>query len=483
MRGRKGLLHNLSILSAGQVVSQLANVAVLIYLADQLGARDFGIVQIGVAFMGYAMIAAEWGMFSLGVREVSRMDNPHEIRAYARGHCGMLGLQALTVFLLGLLILPYLPFFRHDPVVFIIYLVLVLPQVYTQSWLATGIERLTWVGLARIVRSLAYAGLIFLLLARLDGVAGQPGMRWVPLAFLLATLISNLVVLVPLGRLFGGWIHPGPAPRSEYSRRWRETASIGGGTVVLRVLFNIDIILLGILASPEDVGHYAAAAKIMFVLVIAVEVLWAALLPRLSRLARLSPGDFRTSFNLYLGTVSTLLFPVALGGWLVGDGLIALFYKGEFAAAVPVFKVLAVSYTGLALATFLGNTLISEDRQRRYLWPLVVSSVVAVLLVTWLVPRHGILGAAWGILCSHALLVLVLVVLNRAHFNILLGQTLLATVPALVLMYLVLTWIPGWHVVLRILLGGAVYVALAAWPLLRLRRLSPLTPVLAEPRK
>ncbi len=474
MRGTRGLLHNLSILSAGQVVSQLANIAVLVYLADFLGAHDFGIIQIGVAFMGYAMIAAEWGMFSLGIREVSRMDDPASIRVYARQHCGMLGVQALVILALGLLILPRLPFFGHEPAVFLIYLIMVLPQVYTQSWLATGLERMTWVGLSRIVRSLVYAVIIFLGLRWLAGLGGQPAVRWVPVAFLLATLASNLVVNIPLGGIFGGWIHPGPAPRREYGRRWRETASIGAGTVVLRVLFNIDIILLGSLTTPEDVGHYAAAAKIMFVLVIAVEVLWAALLPRLSRLATHAPDSFRASFNLYLGTVLALLVPVAVGGWFVGEGLIGLLYRGEFSAAVPVFKVLAVSYACLALATYLGNTLISEDRQKQYLWPLLASSLVAVVMVRLLVPGHGITGAAWGVFSAHALLVTALAILNRRHFNALLGRALLGVVPALALMVLLLLWSPGWPVIPRVLAAGALYVAAAAYPLIRLRRQSAL---------
>ena len=51
MRGTRGVLHNLSILTTGQVASQLLNVWALVFLADKLGAHWFGVVQIGVSVM------------------------------------------------------------------------------------------------------------------------------------------------------------------------------------------------------------------------------------------------------------------------------------------------------------------------------------------------------------------------------------------------------------------------------------------------
>jgi len=310
-----------------------------------------------------------------------------------------------------------------------------------------------------------------------DGAGGHDAQRWVPAIFLLASIISNLTVNIPLARWFGRFVHPRLPGWSECRRRWVQTSSIGANTVILRVLFNIDLMLLGILASPEAAGNYAAAAKIMFVLVIAVEVLWAALLPRLSRLARYARDDFRTTFNLFFATVTALLLPIALGGWLVGDDLIDFLYRSQFTEAGPVFRVLAFSYAMLALGTFLGNTLLAEDRQAWYLLPLVISSLAAVVAVRLLVPVHGSLGASWGIFTAHALLLLILLVINARNFNRQTIETLLGVLPALAAMAWVVSVIGHWHVLLRIAVGGGVYLALAIYPLLRLRRLSPTKPI------
>ena len=97
MRGERRLLPDLVILAGGQVVAQLLNLAALVFLARRLGEHDFGLIQVGVALAAYAMITAEWGLFSLGVRDIARFDSPAEIRTYARAHQGLLAGLAVIV--------------------------------------------------------------------------------------------------------------------------------------------------------------------------------------------------------------------------------------------------------------------------------------------------------------------------------------------------------------------------------------------------
>jgi len=470
MRGTRGIFHDLSVLSIGQVLGQLLNVWALVFLAGHLGAHWFGVVQIGVTVMAYALITAEWGMMSLGIREVSRLDDLPSVHRYARQHLGLMAVQAVVVVGLGLVLLPRLPFYREDPWVFGLYLLTVLPQVYMISWIAIGLERMTWVGATKTARALFYALFVLLLLRPLEAATGVPPQRLVPVLFLASMLAGNLVIGAPVMRWFGRVLLPGRPPASEARRRWREAVPIGASILVLRVLLNVDIIMLGLRATPELAGSYAAASRVIFLLVVAVEVLWAALLPRFSRLARLDPPGFVRAFNLYLGFVLAALLPVAVGGVLVGPDLIDLLYGDQFAGAGRVFQVLAVSYTMLAVGTFLGNTLVSEDRQARYVPPVTASALVAVVGTFLLIPHLGNLGAALGMLASHLLLLSTLTFTVRRRLQGSLGRFLLLLAPALAVLALVVLATAGSHVVLRIGLGAVSYLALAAWPLRRLAR-------------
>lgn len=465
MRGNRGILHNLSVLTLGQVLSQLLNVWALVFLADHLGAHWFGVVQIGVTVMAYALIIGEWGMMSLGIREVSRLDDLPSVLAYTRTHLGLMTIQAVVVVGLGLAILPRLAFHAADPLVFTLYLLAVVPQVFMLSWVAVGVERMTWVGVTKTARAMSYALFVLLLLRPLHALTGLPAHQLVPLLFLGSMLSGNLVIGLPLARWFGGPLRPARPPLAEARRRWREAAPLGAGILVLRVLLNVDIVMLGLLSAPEVAGSYAAASRVIFLLVVAVEVVWAALLPRFSRLARQDPAAFVRSFNRYLGFVVAGLLPVAVGGVLVGPDLIALLYGDQFPAAGRVFQVLAASYTMLAVGTFLGNTLVSADRQAQYLPPVAASAVVAVAGNLLLIPRLGGLGASLGMVASHLLLVCSLAVIVRRQFRRPLARLILQIAAALAIMAAVVQLTTDWHVVARIVVGGATYLAAAVWPL------------------
>lgn len=466
MRGQSGILRNLGILTTAQILTQLLNVVALVYLARRVGAHWFGLLQIGVAVMAYALIVAEWGLFSTGVRAVSRLERPADVRAYASRHVGLMVALALLVFGAGALVLPRLPFFREDPWIFTLYLCAVVPQVMMLDWVAVGLERMTWPALAKVVRSLVYAVAVLTLLATLDGALGWPDHRWVPLLLLASLTAGNFVVALPLARWLGGAVWPAYGGREDWRARLSVAAPVGGAIVVMRVVLNVDLLLLGVLAPPDVAGGYAAAAKIVFVLVVAVEVLWNALLPRLSRLWRESPARFRARLALYLGLVLALFAPLAAGGAALGGPFMRALYGAQFPAAAPVFRILSVAYVVLATAQFLSNALVACDRQRAAFPPTAASAVVALAAAWWLIPRAGAAGAAWAMFLAHATLLAGVAWASRHLLGRRLGQGVAISMGAAVAMGLVVSRLgEDWPLPLTILAGAAFYALLAGWPL------------------
>jgi O-antigen/teichoic acid export membrane protein len=465
MRGAQGILKNLSILSGAQVAAQLLNVVALVYLARVVGSHWFGVLQIGSAFSGYALICAEWGMWALGIREVARLDSPDAVRNYVRVHVGLLAALSLFVLAIGMACLPLFPAFRLDPWIFLVYLILVVPQVFMLDWVGIGLEQMTWVGIVKICRSLFYALLVLLLLTRLDGLAGWPAQRWAPVMFLIGFIVSNRIMTWRLGRWVGAAAVPVWAGWREWRRRLGQAGPIGASNITVRIVLGIDVILLGALADPAIVGSYAAAAKILFVLIVAVEVLWKAFLPRLSRLWADSAGAFRHRFNLYLGLVWAGFVPAAAGGFTVGERLMQQVYGDAFGGAGVVFQILSFSYVLLSLGMFFGNTLIAIDRQQAYFPPLVAAAVAAVLGNLLLVPRHGALGACWAMLISHSLLFVWTTWTCRRLLGPALALPFLTSLLGTAAMVVVIRLLAFWPLAALIAVGAVVY-GMAAGPLL-----------------
>ncbi len=462
MRGRLGILPNLGILSMVQIVAQLLNMWALVYLARKLGTEWFGVVQFGVAVSAYSLILAEGGLWALGIREVARLDSPSAVRRYASRHMGvMVGLAGL-VLVAGLLILPRFRIWSEDPWIPAIYLGLVLPQIFMLDWVGLGLERMFRTGLIKICRSLFYAILVLVVLRHVDGWLGWPAPRWVPVMFAVGFLLSNLLMARQLNGWLGGRIRPRWGGRLDAGRRLAAAAPIGLGNVALRVTMGIDLIILALFCAEDVVGSYAAAAKILVVLITGTEVLWKALLPRLSRQWRDSPSEFGRRLALYLGLVWVAFLPVAWGGLAVGRELMEALFGEGYGGAGPVFRILSFSYVALALGMFFGNALIACDRQREFLPPRLGAAAVAVVGCLVLVPRLGPLGACRAMLAAHVLLAVWTGWLCRAFLSRALVLPLLGATLAGGSMYLVVGMLPAWSLWARIAAGAVVYGAVVA---------------------
>lgn len=399
------LLFNMGVLGASQIATQLLNLASLVLAARILGVAGFGLIQVGVVVSAYALLLAEMGLMSLGIRDVARLPDETRIRAYVRVHLGLLAVLSFGVFALALSVLPHAPFFANAPAVFLLYAAFVFPQVYMLDWVSTGIQNMKWTGFFWVSRSLLYAACVITLLPHADGWFGLPQLTWVPLFYLLAFVVADLLLLARVrGLLGGGSLRPQFGPRPQWRARLAEAGPIGMSMVVMRILMNVDILLLGLFETPESVGLYAAASKIVIVLIVASNVAWKVLLPRLSQVWTQSRAEFRRQLTRFAALAFVSLLPVAVGGLRLGARFIDAVYDERFRAAGAVFELLAVAYPVLALGIFFGNGLIASNRQRAYFPCVLAAAVTTVLLNLLLIPRHGPLGAAWAAVAAATLL-------------------------------------------------------------------------------
>jgi hypothetical protein len=260
-RRDRRLVFNLGVLGLSQVATQLLNLAALVLVARLLGVEGFGLVQVGVAVSAYALLTADMGLLPLGIREVARMNDTGAVGGYLRIHLGLLGTLALGVMAVAALVLPLAPFYAAAPPVFLLYAAFVFPQVYMLDWLTTGLQQLKWTGAYGVIRSALYAGCVVLVLPHV-GSAGLERITWVPLLYVLSFFVADVVLAWHVARsLSPGVLRPRLGPVSAWRHRLGEAAPIGTALIVMRVLLNVDVLILGILTDAPTVGVYAAASK------------------------------------------------------------------------------------------------------------------------------------------------------------------------------------------------------------------------------
>lgn len=160
-----------------------------------------------------------------------------------------------------------------------------------------------------------------------------------------------------------------------------------------------DVLLLGALATQEEVGAYAVATRLAALVVLAAPPVVGAASPHLAHL--LHVGDRAGAARVYAAATRwTLLLalPAAVVVARHPEDLLGVF-GGGYAAAAPVTLVLLVGHLVAAAAGPCTALLTMAGRVRLSMAVNVAVLVGDVVLVLVLVPRYGALGAAvaWAV--------------------------------------------------------------------------------------
>ena len=171
---------------------------------------------------------------------------------------------------------------------------------------------------------------------------------------------------------------------------------IGTGIVLSALYFRIDVFLVQAWQGTSAVALYNA----VFRLVDALRLFPAAVL------AVALPVLFRATSRHPLIKLSALLTSSAIGVslvlWLAAGRLIPFLYGATYAAAVPAFRVLLLSFPLMSVNYALTHQLIGWHGHRAYAAMGATALVFNVALNTRLIPAVGIVGAAWATLATEA---------------------------------------------------------------------------------
>jgi O-antigen/teichoic acid export membrane protein len=192
-------------------------------------------------------------------------------------------------------------------------------------------------------------------------------------------------------------------------RRGRKSRLWLAATLPLTIIYGIeeiylvsDILLLGLLADPADVGIYFAAVRLM-TLAGYVYYAFALISSREFSLARASRSHDELQRRVLRGTwwAFWLTVPTVLVMLALGYPLLAMFGP-DYVSGYGVLVVLGLGLLARASVGQAGDLLIVLGHQKDGLFVASLSLAINALLTVALVPLLGVLGAAIGTACSQA---------------------------------------------------------------------------------
>jgi O-antigen/teichoic acid export membrane protein len=180
---------------------------------------------------------------------------------------------------------------------------------------------------------------------------------------------------------------------------WRFTGPRGVAMVTSALLQRLDIVIVAILIGPAQAAVYTAATRFLVLSQFGSAAVSRASQPRLTEL--IAVKDMRGTSVVYQGTTAWLVllnWPIYLLVLVFGSQALGLFGH-SYKAGYSVMVVLCIATLAGTLMGQVDMMLVTAGKSSWSMWNGLLQLGTNVGLDLWLIPRHGILGAAiaWAV--------------------------------------------------------------------------------------
>jgi O-antigen/teichoic acid export membrane protein len=171
------------------------------------------------------------------------------------------------------------------------------------------------------------------------------------------------------------------------------------------LLFRLDVVLLAMFAGDYVVGIYAVAIRLISVCLIIPDSIMTASFVVFSRASGVADQQqFHALVQRTIRWMALLLFPITLGGLLLGPAAIRLLFGHRFDLSTEVLKVLVWALVPFAVNRAMGDALVARGHQRTVAKLIAFTLVCSIAFYVVAIRSFGVLGAAWGFVFSVGLL-------------------------------------------------------------------------------
>lgn len=401
----KMLGKNISYIALSDAGSRLLNLLINIYLARVLAPEGFGLIVLGTTVLTYAIWVADLGLMTLGTREIARGQNNFQATDIVFLKTSLALLVCLTAFAL-------IPLFnlRADlEIVIQFYLFYLLVDAILLEWYFKGIEKYVWLPVYRWTSGILFLAGCYL---RIQSIAD---VSEVPLLYVAAHLLAALLLWPGMRQADRQW----PSLNiGKYRRLLGEAVQIGFGSIFAQVILVVPPLALAYVTSPEEVGIFGAAMKIVM-LGLAIDRIFGALfLPRIAAWWAADSHAVPQRLSLLVKLVIPIGAGIVLALSTFAEPLVDLFFGADYAKAGRVLFILSWIGASALINSVFTLTLIATSNERIYFISMLFGSIIATGMILAGSFIAGLTGTAIGTVLGETVIVSIVAIAFRQQFRI-----------------------------------------------------------------
>jgi O-antigen/teichoic acid export membrane protein len=400
----RGLSKNIFHLGSGEFLGRVSNVAIVMLLGHRYGVVVLGVYALAQSVTQYLQPLIDFGLRHVGARLLAKYPQAagEIVDRVQRRRLLMAG--AVLPLILVYSACANLP----GEMKIFLFAFSAAGALYAISldWAAWGQEKLHLVGLAKSVVPLSILGFL--------AIAGAPGER-----ILWYVAAGNAFGFLLQGAIFRAWWSrqvSGPVGCEDLSAvreslAWRRSGIMGLAWLCYLAFNTVDVLMLGLMSNPEQVGLYGAAYRVLNQVLATYYLLTQVLYPRFAR-----DGIAHRATMLR----SRILLPLLGVGILIAvvisvsrRAVLTILFGQQFLAACPLLILLAWSIPLDFMTSYLSNAFIAWGMEKKILWSTGIGAASNIVLNLAFIPSHGAQAAAINTLVSYGIFLTTLCLIGR----------------------------------------------------------------------
>ena len=407
---------------SGGVAAQLLTAAIRIpvellvpiAIGRFLGPTAVGSYAMIVVVSTYVGYVADFGISYLLIREIARYSM--QIKSWVSSAFivgGIVSLALLSLVSLVAIIMLGATYLCAEIICAVLSaIILALGSYYVSAFYANN--RMQYETIGVLLQSLIFGSLSLLALTR----------GWGLLFVFVSLLISRLIFLIVNRSLYRRMVQPVPDTNvKKTSEIWRESPAFLTHNVFSMVFTRVDILMLGAMVGPLQVGFYEPASGFVTRLPFVARALTNSSFPVLSGLLPSQQDRARNHSHTLSIRLLMISFPIAIWIFWGANLLTYISYGPAFESTAICLRILAILIPLQFMDNGLGMIAAAGNKQRERAKTVIVASIVNILLNIVLIPKFGYVAASVSsIICELVIFGLMLhyarQVLNGSPFTI-----------------------------------------------------------------
>lgn len=385
--GRR-IASNFALLSVAELVCRTTSVVVTLSMAKRLGVVGYGRVEFAFNVVFWLVLLVRDSTDVIVARELSR--HPRLIRPLVDQVIAFKSLIAIVLYL-GLALVSMLTYQDHsDRLILGLYGLMLFTTAIGLDFVYRGTERMGLVALSLCVRTLIYACGVLL------WVNDATRIIWVPIWLAVGEATGIAIV-------WSSYLREYRFPRPRLRFRFLRIIVQRGRTICLMQLSQVvinsaDLMIVGLMSPWSEVGRYSAPHRMVTALLTFGLIFQQASFPMLARLWRQTAVAGQEALDSLIEVLVTALVPLAVGGTVLAEPLMALILPKEYAGVGFLLALSIWRVPLLILAYLYQTTLIALNREVVGVRSLVTAAVLIGPLIVVLRLAFGMPGAIAGVL-------------------------------------------------------------------------------------